>query len=100
MDIRNKSLNVGTLNCRICSNHYSTKINRTIAFFMLSCDSATGIYTCCLGMSEAVDVYSDWLDACAAAQKEHDAQDATRDDDSDEGGPAPRDDAEDEDEDE
>ena len=43
-----------------------------------------------IGMSEAVDVYSDWLDACAAAQKEHDAQDANESDDQDGAGPVPR----------
>lgn len=41
-----REINVGTVFCTVCNSQYSTRIN---------------------ALSEAVDVYSEWIDACEAA---------------------------------
>lgn len=49
-----KKINIGTLRCKVCGQNFQSPIN---------------------SLSQPVDIYSDWIDACEAIAEEQDQQD-------------------------
>ncbi|KAH7971046.1 hypothetical protein HPB49_018416 [Dermacentor silvarum] len=56
--------NTGRITCRVCLEDFQTAINLTYADWVLA---LTQSYT--TDLSEAIDVYSDWIDACESANQ-------------------------------
>jgi transcription elongation factor Elf1 len=55
-----RKANVGTIECRMCQETYSTAIHCKILFFLFS----SNLFFSFIDLSEAVDVYNSWIDAC------------------------------------
>jgi transcription elongation factor Elf1 len=57
--------------CRVCDQRYQSKVNRTpittLLFFFLGADCKKYL---CADLTEAIDIYSEWIDAADAAQRE------------------------------
>lgn len=63
-----KKLGLGNLSCKVCGQRYQTGINCRLSVLALS-----QYVTDCGGLpdlSAAVDVYSDWVDACDTVAKD------------------------------
>ena len=60
---------VALLVCKVCDQRYQSKVNRTppfawvIRYFLL-------ILLVSIDLTEAIDIYSEWIDAADAAQNE------------------------------
>jgi transcription elongation factor Elf1 len=58
---------VANLVCKVCDQRYQSKANRKqLTIFMLVPDDLTNL----TDLTEAIDVYSEWIDAADAAQKD------------------------------
>jgi transcription elongation factor Elf1 len=55
---------VGHLNCKICGVTFRTPINCKKCLFVKDQSKP------CIALSEHIDVYSDWIDACEKSNKE------------------------------
>jgi transcription elongation factor Elf1 len=61
---------VAQLVCRVCDQRYQSKVNRALFnlphyhFFLISC------YFHVSDLTEPIDIYSEWIDAADAAQRE------------------------------
>lgn len=59
---------IAQLFCKVCDQRYQSKVNRTSRF---CCFIATlELITCDIDLTEPIDIYSEWIDAADAAEKE------------------------------
>lgn len=64
-----KKLGLGDLSCKVCGQKFQTGINcRAPSFYRLCCSLVLTDFIS--DLSAAVDVYSDWVDACDAVAKD------------------------------
>ena len=59
---------VALLVCKVCDQRYQSKVNRTSSFTSLFAPSL--ILPVAPDLTEAIDIYSEWIDAADAAQNE------------------------------
>lgn len=58
---------VAQLICKVCDQRFQSKVNRTSVIFVVHCGNAHLILA---DLTEAIDIYSEWIDAADAAQRE------------------------------
>ena len=63
-----KKLGLGQLHCKVCGQHFQTGINCKRDAKSRHRDGDADLRD--VDLSAAVDVYSDWIDACEAVAKE------------------------------
>ncbi len=60
MIFSDRKANVGTIECRMCQESYSTSIHCKLIIYK----SWFKYFFLWIDLSEAVDVYNSWIDAC------------------------------------